>query len=459
MGPRTPEGKSQYTRREALNLGFSSVAAFVLAACTGNGGDGEGGTSELVDLLYDWTYNGPAGSIAEYWKEMKSRLAGSQQNAELGDLTEVAFEALFPTISSQVQARSGATLVTEYADYRTFVYKQRNQITAASSLVPEGEATNWLLASTFFDGQYWASPQVIEFKTMLVNQRHLEKAGVEVDVRFESYEHFIDACERLKRAGITPIQVGVSDGLGAESWQMFEELQVAESPADLLRGVTGEISLDAPIFSRPREQLVVLRDKYMNPNPQDDSEEMATQSFLEGSAGMMIVQGASAFAVDSASEFSVVGFPRSSARFNRPAIGTGDTVLVMEYGESKEAAGRILEFIHQPEQTQLWWELTHSLPPDARFDASVLPEPARRIWDLILENPGDPYSLWWPNNFPPLAITLTYAYDIMPSLLSGASSDETLTRTEELFTTFRSQNPDELEQVEAFIPVLEGAVG
>ncbi len=57
-----------------------------------------------------------------------------------------------------------------------------------------------------------------------------------------------------------------------------------------------------------------------------------------------------------------------------------------------------------------------------------------------------------------MAITLTYAYDIMPSLLSGASADEARARTEELFQTFRDQNPHELELVKDFIPVLEGAV-
>jgi raffinose/stachyose/melibiose transport system substrate-binding protein len=362
------------------------------------------------------------------------------------------------TIQTQNRARSGATLLTYYQDYVNYKYVRDDVLDPMDSFLDSDETQHWLLSSSRFDGQVWASPVAMELVVLAVNRRHLDNAGVEVDTRFDSYDAFIEACDKLKAAGITPIEAGTSDALGAERWLMFEQLQVIQSPADLLRGVIGELSIDDPLFSRPREQIPFLRDRYMNPAPADDTDQMATDRFLSGSAGMTLTFIPPLVAPGIGSDFQIVGFPFSDAAFNRPAIATGDCLYITSYGENREAAAEVVRFIHQPAQTRLWWDLTQNIPCDDRFDASALPPNAQIIWDFVKERPGDPYALWWLDNFYPISPGLEFYYGVTQDLFAGGTPAEARTQTIELFTKFQTQNQAEVEVVREFLPIIDQLV-
>ncbi len=294
----------------------------------------------------------------------------------------------------------------------------------------------------------------------MINRRLFDKAGVEVDGRFESYDHFIDACDRLKAAGITPIEIGTSDGLAAEKWLMFEQLQVCESPATGPRIVVGDLPIDDPFFARPNERLPVLRDNYMTPDPQQYTETMAVNRFMrQDSAGMMLMYSHPVFEPDAPKNFEVIGFPRSKAKFNRPALGTGDPLLITSYGDDPEAAGKLIEFLHQPEQVDLWWQLTRSLPADDRLDSSQLEAAPKATWDLVMERQDDLYSLWWPDNFYPIAPALTYTYAFQQDLFAGKKSgEEVQAATDDLFTTWREDHPEDVQVVKDYIKVIDQLV-
>jgi ABC-type glycerol-3-phosphate transport system substrate-binding protein len=444
-----------YTRREALRMALSTVGAVYLASCSSKGQS----TTNGVDLLYDWTYNGPPGKVADFWGQVRTRLASEGQGPHLGELSEVPFESLVETIQTQNKAKSGATLVTYYQDYVNYKYVRDDVLDPMDDFLGKDEKAHWLLSSSKFNGKTWAAPLAIELVVLAVNRKHLESAGVNVDVQFDSYDHFIEACDRLNAAGITPLEAGTSDALGAERWLMFEQLQVIESPADLLRGVIGEISIDDPVFSRPRERIPVFRDKYMNKNPSDDTDQMATDRFFTGSAGMALTFISPLLAPGLGSEYDIVGFPKSTARFNRPAIATGDCLYITNYGDNQEDAAKILSFIHQPEQTSLWWQLTQNIPCDDRFDSSLLPPPGKRIWDFIMARPGDPYALWWLDNFYPISPGLEFYYGVTQALFAGGTAEQARAQTEELFTKFQKQNPGEVEIVREFLPIIDQLVG
>lgn len=444
-----------YSRRDFLRGAVGGAAALFLVGCSGSSDRADAAGS--VDLLFDWTYNGPPGKVAEFWKEVQARLEKAG-GVRLGDLSEVPFEALVETIQTQNRARSGATLQTYYQDYVNYKYVRDDVLEPMDKFLDEDETQHWLLSSSHFDDEIWASPIAMELVVLAVNRRHLESAGVEVDTRFDSYDAFIEACEKLNAAGITPIEAGTSDGLGAERWLMFEQLQVISSPADLLRGVIGEISIDDPVFSRPREQIPVLRDNYMNPAPANDTDQMATDRFLDGSAGMTLTFIPPLVAPDVGGEFQIVGFPSSDAAFNRPAVATGDCLYITNYGENREAAAEIVRFVHQPEQTALWWDLTQNIPCDDRFDASALPSNAQIIWDFVRERPGDPYALWWLDNFYPISPGLEFYYGVTQDLFAGGTPEEARAQTEELFTKFQTQNEAEVEVVREFLPIIDQLV-
>ena len=444
------------TRRQAVLGALGGLTALYLAGCGGSGGGSS--ASGSVDVLYDMTYAGPAGSVNEFWRTVKDRMA--ELEARVGNLTEVPFESLLDTVGTQTQAKSGAGLFTWYGDYFTFDQQHKGNIVALDDVGLKDESSHWLLASSKFDGKVWGSPFFLELVVLVVNRKNLEKAGVTVEDRFESYDAFVEACDKLKAAGITPIQMGTSDGFGAERWWMFEQQQVCKSPADILRAVIGEIPQSDPLFAYPREQVLSMRDTYMNPGVYNDTDAQAIAKFKDGSAGMMLMLSGDVFGADTPSEFEIVGFPRSDAAFNRSAIGTGDVLLVTSYDDNPEAAGEILKFIHQPEQLELWWKLTNSMPADDRLDESLLTPNAKKVLDFIKERKSDPFSLWWNSQYYPPAPGFRFNYGILADMVAGKTDgDGAAKQTEELFAKFRKDDPEAVDTVKTYIDQLDNLVG
>ncbi|OBF25036.1 hypothetical protein A5727_05700 [Mycobacterium sp. ACS4331] len=404
--------------------------------------------------MYDWTYNGPPGTVAEYWSQVRDRLA-TAGGARLGGLNEVPFEAIFQSVGAALRAKSGPSLATWYSDFFTFDLAHKSSIAPLDEYVGAGETGHWLLASTKSDGAYYGAPHVIEAMGLVINRKLFDRAGVKVEGRFESYEAFIEACDRLVAAGITPIQAGTSDGIGAEGWFMLEKLQVCDSPAELLRVVTGDVPVRDSLYAPVVSNATVLRDKYINAAPNNDTNQDAVNKFLRGGAAMALMLPAAMADPAIGSEFELIGFPASAAKMNREALGAGDTVMIMGYADDKAQAGEVIRFLHQPEQLQLWWELTGSLPADDRFDSSVLPERLKTLWAMITGGARGEYSLWWPDNFYPSTVALPLIGAMQQMFAGAANADQTLTKIDDVFAKFRQQNPGELDVVRAFAKTLE----
>lgn len=441
-----------FSRREALKLGAATGVGLMLGAC----GPGAEGGADTTSVLYEWTYLGKG--VAKFWQQVQDQLKSQGKGPRIGQLTGVPFESLYQTTATQMKARSGADMFAYFPDYHAFKLMDDGAITSVDELVASDEASHWLLASAKFRDKQWGSPLTLEIAVLVINRKLLEKAGVQVDKEFESYDAFIEACEKLTRAGITPIQMSSADGLGTDKWKMLFMFQVCNSPVELLKGIAGDSDLDAPVFDFWIKELISFRDKYMSENAQHETEQVAVSKFLRGEAGMMLMYTGPVFAPNVGSEFEVVGFPKADARFSRPAIGSGDIMVITDYAENSEVAGQVSDYIHEPEQSKLWWDLTASLPADDRFDASVLPREARSTWNLVLERKEDVYSLWWPNNFFPTDF-VPYYFGLPQEIMTGLTVEEARSKAEQIFDSFREQNPEEVDRVKKAIPVFEGITG
>jgi ABC-type glycerol-3-phosphate transport system substrate-binding protein len=438
-----------YTREQIVKRGVAGAAVVMLSAC--GGGGSKSSATGSTSVLYEWTYLGTG--VAAFWQRAKAQSKGK---AKITAITGVPFDTLYQTVQSQNKAKSGADLFAYYPDYVSFKLMDSGDIDPLDQYLGD-DPKHWLLASAKFDNKYWGSPLALEIAVMVINRRHFEKAKVDVHDQFESYDALIEACDRLKAAGITPIQMSSADQLGSDKWTMLLTLQVCDNPADLDRGVAGELSLDAPVFSNWMEKLPILRDKYMNPDASKINEQVSNTKFLNGDGGMQIMYTGPIFAPNVGSEYEVIGFPKSSAKFNRPAIGSGDVMVMASYASDKPASGEALKFLHQPAQLKSWWEKTKTLPADDRFDASVLPRTAKATWDFVARRKSDVYSLWWPDNFFPPDF-VSYYLGVPAAVMAGASTDQARKKAEEIFSLFRKQNKPELERVKKAIPVIDGVV-
>lgn len=458
-----------YTRREALALGGGALAASALAACGSTGAakvasphssPANSSQKGRVSLLYDWTYNGPAGGVSKYWHTVQRRLAANKGGLELSNLSETTFNNLFPSVSASISAKSGSDIATYYSDYSTYQLAYLSEIQPIGAAVSKSTRSHWLVnQSSLFDGKYWGYPLVMEIAVLAVNRRLLDKAGVNVGKQFESYSDFIDACDKLKAAGITPIRAGTSDGFNAEKWLYFMMFQKCNNITDFVEGILGNTSLDTPFFAFPREQLSLLAHEYMNPAPENDTEQIAINKFLQGEGAMMMMYLTPLSAKGVPSEFQVVGIPKAPVKFNRPFVGVSDNLITFTYADRVDLAGEFFDFLAEPEQVQLWWDLNGTLPASDQLDASVLPSQARQVWDLIQPIKNVPFAMWWPGNQVPSAL-FTFQYGITQGLLSGAYTPaQAKSAAAKLFSTWRDQNPAGVKVLAAYGEALAKTAG
>lgn len=97
-------------------------------------------------------------------------------------------------------------------------------------LVPQGVSI--ALAAPFtFDGKIYATPYSVPYQTILYNKKAFTKAGIsEVP---KTFDEFIEDCEKLKSAGITPIALK-NDSWAGFIW--FQQVLAAFDPA-LYKGI------------------------------------------------------------------------------------------------------------------------------------------------------------------------------------------------------------------------------
>lgn len=453
---------SEFTRRQVLAGGAAGLAALYLSACSNNNPSASstaGAGSGDVDLLWDWSYNGPPGSIKEFWNEIRERLADGS-GPTVDQLTSVTFENLQQKIETFHSAQTGPALEPWYPAWNAFVYYKQGLLAPIGDYLSEEEMSHWLLIKdSNFDGKHYAASVVAEIALLAVNRDLLSEAGVEVGDEFMSYEEFIDACDRLSGTGITPIVCGSSDAFNAEKWYEFLSQRYLDSPAQYPRAVTGEEPLDGPVMGNWLRELAELRDNYMNADAADINESQATEKFLAGEGAMMLVYPAVVFDPSmEGSPFDVVGFPAGPGQFSRPLIGAGTSMQLLNYAENVEGAAKILEFIHQPEQTSLWWELTKNLPTDDRFDSSILPATAKKTWDLILKNREDSFPILWPDNFIPFDVYVANSNGTAQRIIAGASSEEGAAAQEEIFVSAREGNPEQTQLLTEYAETIDSVL-
>src|SRR3712207_8445012 len=74
------------------------------------------------------------------------------------------------------------------------------------------------------------------------NKQMFEKAGLDPDSPPQTWDAFLDACDKLKGAGITPITGGLKDGPWGEWWMGQGLSQNLQSPADAIALFVGDLN-------------------------------------------------------------------------------------------------------------------------------------------------------------------------------------------------------------------------
>ncbi len=445
-----PSWQRAYTRRQALGVSAAGLGAFYLAACGGDSGSSGG---RDVSVVFDFEYAGKPGSMKRYWEALRDRLAESDVDARLTDLAAVNYANMQARLQSNHAAKRGPTLETWFSDWFTWEFIAQDALTPVDDYVADDAPEDWLFTSQI-DGKYWGAPFYAEQVLLVANRDHLRKAGVDVGRRFDSWDAFIAACAKVKRTGETPITLGASDGFGSDKWSQAISMEFMDSVKEWGLNLLGELPTSEPVVSAWIDRFYQFQqDAYVNDDVVKITEQQAIERFLKGEGAFAMMYPGVIFNEDP-EKFQIVGYWDGPGKYAAPAAVAGDLVLMSSYGENKEAAGRVIEFMHEPEQLKLFSRITGELPCDRKFDPSELGELASTAWDLI-NNPGDGKIATYPRNYvPTIGVTLPFELGVRP--LSGEAPDKVRAEYDKRVEQYRERNRAEVAEFRKYLDSIEG---
>ena len=309
------------------------------------------------------------------------------------------------------------------------------------------KATNPTLLSNYDGNVYrvgwYPIPMVWYYNKELFN-----KAGLNADSPPLTWDELLDACDKLKSAGIAPIGGGIQDGYWGE-WYLGHALpQNLDSTGEALDLFIGDRSFRDPKYHEHWTRLQELRDLgFLNKD----------MSSLELYPGIdLIVAGELAMGesigtrlpADSTATGGQIGC------MVMPVYGTGKMagipildvqgIGIATDSENPQAAAAFLEYLHTPERLQAFWDATGWIPSNTNFDDSIIEdETVRTMWQNWGLSANIPYvANLTPGQFYEQAL-IPAGQQVVEGTLTGEEAGDLAARVVE---EWRSFNPDLVEK-------------
>jgi len=239
-------------RRMSIAAAAIAMSVVALTACTaGNAPTGSGEDVELSFLTFE-TPN----LTAEYWDEAianaSAEVPGVKINKIVGENNLEYLQQLWS--SGQAPDIFGGGIAIE-----SFVAKGQlaewSEDEIGDIVVPDGYAG-------MIDGKLYATPSTGSQAIPLVyyNKDAFEQAGITEPP--SSWDEFLEVCEQLKAAGITPIEIG---GGGEDTWAaemvpaaIIETDVSGQDPEWFAKRQAGEVSFSDPEFVAAAQKVADL---------------------------------------------------------------------------------------------------------------------------------------------------------------------------------------------------------
>ena len=308
------------------------------------------------------------------------------------------------------------------------------------------EASNPTLLSHFGGDVYrvgWYSIPMVWY----YNKDLFDRAGLDADTPPATWSALLDACDKLRSAGIEPIGGGIQDGYWGE-WYLGHALpQNLDSTAEALDLFIGDRDFREPKYHEHWVRLEELRNLgFLN-------QDMGSLELYPGID--LIVAGKLAMGesigtrlpADSKATGGRIGcmvMPvYGKGRMAGQPIFDVQGLGISRDSEHPEAAAAFLEYLHTPERLQAFWDATGWIPSNVNFDARVIEDEAvRSMWERWGMAANIPYvANLTPGQFYEQAL-IPSAQQIVQGRISGEEAGELAAR---VVREWRDFNPDLVE--------------
>jgi raffinose/stachyose/melibiose transport system substrate-binding protein len=239
-------------------------------------------------------------------------------------------------------------------------------------------------------GWYAASP------LWLYNKEMFDQAGLNADQPPTTWDGLLEACDKLKAKGLTPIAGGLKDGPWGEWWMGHALGPNLDSPADALNlfiGGKGDLDWRQPRYYDQWSKLKQLWDaEYFNSDMLSIDLYPGIDLFGAGKGAMtaiVIPLLAKQAKLLGSEKVGLMVFPTSGVgKMNGKAIADSQGLGISIQSKYQEIAADFLTFLHNKERVDALWNQVQAIPTDASWDgASQIKDPLfKQAWQTWVAN-------------------------------------------------------------------------
>ena len=240
-----------------------------------------------------------------------------------------------------------------------------------SDIVPPALAAG----ATMYDGHRKLFPLGYHFTAVYYNKAVFDKAGVTKEP--ETWDEFLDACDKIKASGVTPIALGSKDRWPAQFW--FDYIMLRSAGPDYRAGLmAGTESYTDPRAAKTLEMWKTLLDRgYFNEYPNAEGWTDSADRVARGEAGMVLLATwLAGYLKDRdmvpGDDFSFFEFPTINPETGSAVVAGVDGMVVSNTGGNAEGAKKLGAWLVSDIDVQTQWVKTKgSLSPNSKIDKSI----------------------------------------------------------------------------------------
>lgn len=213
-----------------------------------------------------------------------------------------------------------------------------------------------------------------------------------------TYEEFIDTCEKLKAAGITPCAAGYQDSIsyGANWYTIFYGTKYLNHPNSAQELMDGASLADYPEYAEALEQWRTIMNNYQNEDRKQVDTATAEQMFANGETAMIIIGTWGLGAImdyNPDGNFGGFAYPsESNAEDVSVPVAIDDCWMVAQDAANEENALLFLEYATTKEANSTWCGDASQLSALDGVTCDTLPQAAIDIANEIASKPGSAWA-------------------------------------------------------------------
>ncbi len=365
-------------------------------------------------------------------------------------------DTLISAFQAAVTADSGPDIATQWATGPVLSFVWQNAIVPLDDLLPADELAHWQNKdANSYKGKLYASGLYVVGTAIGYNKALFAEAGVaDPGGTRWTWDQFVDACHKLRAAGIAPIVGGVKNGYLGAWWHALVGVQSLDTQFELVSAITGAAPLTDPKYTGWYTQLEgLVKDGCFNDDigSLDLDQGVRLLSQRKGAMALGVDGMVAQWAKDLGPDLGVMRPAKwgTGKLADAGNAGLSASQFVTKWSKHPKEAADLIAFMHSPERLSAWYKATGVNIADDRFDKSQITDPIL-TWMADYETSGPQVFLesWLPPqvdgeaNLPAGQLIFTG---------SGTPADAAQL-WERASATWRKTHPDEVANWQELIP-------